>query len=51
MKNFKIFFKDFNIHIRGNKGKTNILNVDNFFKIKYKDIFKCISIKSTEKYK
>ena len=39
-KNYKMGFKDFIIYILGNKGKTSVLELDDFFKIKHKSVFR-----------
>ena len=39
-KKYKMSFKDFIILILGNRGKTLVLELDDFFKIKYQSVYK-----------
>ncbi|KZX17715.1 transposase DDE domain protein [Methanobrevibacter cuticularis] len=47
-KKRKMGFKDFIFYILGNNGKTSVLELDNYFKIKNKDVFKCDNMTPTK---
>jgi hypothetical protein len=43
-KTYKMTFKDFIIYIIGNRGKTSVLEIDDFFKIRYRDVRKRVAM-------